>query len=178
MLPRGIRKKIGLFKLRRELQHIKRSKVLCNLENAKEIGIVFSTLQGLDFGFIKQFILQLSKQGTKVQAMAFIPGNKIPEFYLLSSTVLLNTRRDLDYFYLPKSISAKDFINKPFDVLIDLSTDYFLPVHYTCCISKAGFKIGRYTDKHQCYDLMIDTGKSKNLEDLINQIKHYTKILS
>ena len=120
----------------------------------------------------------LSEQNCKVVALCFVDTKKVPDYYLLRKGFNFFSRGDLNFFFLPKNHTILDFIEKPFDMLIDLSIDGNFPLYYISSLSKAKFKIGKLFQNRNCFDVMLDTTKNNSVEYLIEHIKHYIPVLS
>ncbi|MGC8804030.1 MAG: DUF6913 domain-containing protein, partial [Bacteroidales bacterium] len=115
----------------------------------------------------------------KVIALCYIDSKKIPDYYLLVKGFNFFTRKTVNLFYIPTHPLVNDFIEQPLDMLIDLSIDDVFSIHYIGILSKAKFKIGmRQKRLEKYYDLMIDIGKDKTINNLIENIKTYIPILA
>jgi hypothetical protein len=86
----------------------------------------------------------------------------------------------LNIFYHPVSAESNSFINKRFDVLIDLNFTKLLPLHYISSLSHAGLKVGIFEPetKNPPYDLMMELKKPVNIEDYLNQVMHYLGMIN
>lgn len=125
----------------------------CNstdLGRAKSIGILF------DAAFKKEVLEyadELTSLGKKVQLLGYFNDkkerSKLPFHHF--------TNKHLSFAYIPNHKSVKDFTNHSFDILIGVFHQDNLPLEYICTSSKARFKIGKFTEKIHCFDLMIDT---------------------
>ena len=175
---RKLRLSIGNYLLNRRLKKVKREKRLIGFESAKSVGVLFKTLNRNEFEEIRKFLHFLSENNSKVYALGFVDHKKIPDFYLLSKGLNFFTRKELNIYFIPRSNSASEFIQKPLDILVDLSIDNNFPLYYLSCMSKAKLKIGKSSAKNDCYDLMFDTSKNNSVAALIEHIKHYTAVLT
>jgi hypothetical protein len=172
-----IRRRIGNSILRRKLKHHRRSKSLFNFETSQLIGVVFKTDTQSEFETVKKFLHFLTEQNNKVVALCFVDYKRVPDYYFLRKGFNFFSRSDLNLFFLPKTQFIHDFIEKSFDILIDLSTDKNFPLHFISSLSKAKFKIGKLKPGQNCFDVMIDTSKENTVQSLIEQIKHYVPVL-
>jgi hypothetical protein len=163
--------------MRRRLKNRKREKSMYSFESSKIIGVVFKTDTQSDFELVKRFLQFLNEQDNKVVALCYIDTKKVPDYYLLRKGFNFFSRADLNLFFMPKTNFILDFMEKPFDILIDLSTDNNFPLNYVSSISKAKLKIGKQQKNRNCFDIMIDTSKQNSVEALIEQIKHYVPVL-
>ncbi len=177
MLFKSIRSRLGNSILKRKLRHYRRVKSLFSFETSQIIGVVFKTDTQGDFEIVKNFLHFLTEQNNKVVALCFVDYKKVPDYYFLRKGFNFFSRRDLNIFFLPKTQFILDFIEKPFDMLIDLSIDNNFPLYFISSLSKAKFKIGKLQNEHNCFDVMIDTSKDNTVQSLIEQIKHYVPVL-
>lgn len=148
-----------------------------NFETSKLIGVLFKTDTQAEFEIVKTFLHFLTDQNNKIVALCFVDEKKVPDYYFLRKGFNFFSRHDLNFFFLPKTHFILDFIDKPFDMLIDLSIDKNFPLFYISNLSKAKFKIGKFNFGHKCFDVMIDISKKKSIESLIEQIKVYVPVL-
>ena len=177
ILFKNIRQRIGNSILRRKLRNRKRSKAIFNFSTSKNIGVIFKTDTQSDFELVKKFLQFLSDQDNKVVAVCYIDDKKVPDYYLLRKGFNFFSRAELSFFFVPRMPFILDFIDKPFDMLIDLSADSNFPLYYISKLSKAKFKIGKQKNQQDQFDVMIDTRKNNTVEALIAQIKHYVPVL-
>ncbi|TSA49937.1 MAG: hypothetical protein D4R43_03060 [Sphingobacteriales bacterium] len=71
-----------------------------------------------------------------------------------------------------------EFIDRKFDILINVSIKENLPLEYIAALSQASYRVGLYDpNKLYCNDLMIDLKGNKTLQKYIDQVKHYLHIL-
>ena len=149
---------------------------MCNFQTSNKIGVLFKTETKEDFEIVKSFLHFLMEQNNKIMALGFVDHNKVPDYYLIRIGFNFFSKRDLNFFYLPKEQFILDFIKKPFDILIDLSLINSFPLYYISNLSTARFKIGKLQDYNDCYDMMIDINQDNRVQSLIEQIKHYVPV--
>jgi hypothetical protein len=172
-----IKCKIGQFNLRKRLKNLKRQVITHNFNTAKTAGILFSSPDEQSFNVIKEFLSFLSSKGMNVIALGYVPGNKIPQQFLMLRGINFYCNKDLNWYYKPKNEIIDQFMDQEFDILFDLSIKDSFTVNYVGELSKAAFKIGMQK-KISYQDLVIDVNKNKSIEYLIEQIKHYLNILN
>jgi hypothetical protein len=102
--------------------------------------------------------------------------------------------KDLNWYFKPNEDSVKDFVNKEFDILIDLNLEENLSVRFVIAESVALFKTGRYSEiEPNYYDLMINVQDKKQMDkneddeetfeqinplrELLDQTEYYLKML-
>ena len=177
ILFKSIRSRIGNSILRRKLKHYRRIKSIFNFETSQIIGVVFKTDTQGDFEIVKKFLHFLTDQNNKVVALCFVDYKRVPDYYFLRKGFNFFSRSDLNLFFMPKTQFIHDFMEKSFDMFIDLSIDNNFPLHFIGSLSKSKFKIGKLQQGRNCYDVMIDTSKDNTVQSLIEQIKHYVPVL-
>jgi len=150
---------------------------MTNFENSQVIGVVFKTDTQGDFEIVKKFLHFLTEQNNKVVALCYVDYKRVPDYYFLRKGFNFFSRKDLSFFFLPKTSFIYDFIEKSFDMLIDLSIDKSFPLFFISSLSKAKFKIGKLQEGYNCFDVMIDTSRENTVQSLIEQIKHYVPVL-
>lgn len=169
----NLRTRIGEYLLNRELKKNKRSPIVCNINKAKKIGVIFNASLSLNFEIIKEFVKNLDKKGINVQAIGYIDNKSLIDSYLHRKGFGFFTGKDLSWFYKPKGEKIESFIKSDFDVLINLSLEKYLPIDYVTVLSKAKFKVGKFIEKSSPLDFMIDTHKEM---DTLKKVKKEVKI--
>lgn len=76
-----------------------------------------------------------------------------------------------------KSKSLIDFVNEPYDVLINFYTQDIAYLNLVAAASKAKFKVGHVNVDNRINDLVIGTN-AENKEQFISELKKYLKILN
>jgi hypothetical protein len=170
---RNLKLNAGKRNLNRKLRHFKRIRESHNLETAKTAGILFTPTDQVSFEQIKHFLTYLSDYKLQIYVLGYIDAKTIPESFLFWKGINLFSRKELSWSQVPKTPVVTDFIDKPFDVLLDLSLQDFFPVEYIARLSKSKFKVGRYTDNHTSYDLMFELEKGNNLDSYLEHVKKY-----
>lgn len=151
----------------------KREITFHNFETVKTIGILFNATQIDDWELVKQYIRYLKENGKKVKAIGYFNSPALPEFSY--------SKLDYDYFcnknvglLLKPDISfSESFINNEFDLLVDLNIYEDFPLYYMAALSSAKFKIGKYKNRSQVHDLMIELEVGKGLKYFMRNIDHY-----
>lgn len=174
----NIKKTFGKISLKKNLRKNNRQVSVHNFKSAETIGIIFNSPDDESFTVVKNFLSFLADNNLKVIALGFVPDKKIPENLLLRKGINFFCKKDLNWYYKPKTEVVNQFINQNFDILIDLSLKEYFPLYYIGQLSNASFKIGRQSEQYQYQDLMINIGKNHSIDYLIEQIKHYLTIIN
>lgn len=171
----NIRIRLGRRFLSKEVLKVSRKRKAVNLEATREIGILFHMKSEADYDRVSRFSRELQAVGKRVQVIGLYDYRKLPPYYAQKLAYDIILPGHLDVFYRPRVDFVTKFIEYEFDMLIDLSACDDFPLHYIACLSKAGFKLGRFSaGRHQPYDLMIETEEMLESDELIRQLVHYT----
>lgn len=118
------------------------------------------------------FAEQLRKEGHRVKILGFLEGKSDG----LNIPFDIVTTADLNKVsMIPKGEATENFIQQPFDVLINLSIRRnHKPLEYISTLSHAAFRVGPWYH-HQPqnpYDLCLDTGSTASLREWIRELMH------
>ena len=160
-LTENIREGIGARALSKKSKLVKRQKIVCNLKDAKNIGILYNATHLVSFEIIKDLVKSLSSKNVNVSALGYVHSKMLIDHYLYRKGFDFFTRNDLNWYYKPISKVVDVFMQNPFDILIDLSLEEYFPIQYILASSVSTFKVGMYTPNQQHLDLMIDLEKEK-----------------
>ena len=169
----NIRLRIANMLLRKKSARVKRQKMLYDFASAKYVGVVCSPQDEENTKHLRDFLYHLTQKGIQYSVFAYFDGNEIPENYLYWKGLDFITRKDLDFFFIPKSQVVDKFINEPFDILINCTVAHYFPVEYISQLSVAKCKVGVMREDDSCYDLMIDVKKNQTLEYFLKNLEKY-----
>lgn len=120
--------------------------------------------------FIKEIIRRLNHEGKEVTAWGFMPY-KPPTSPILPQSRMLGWR-DTCFTHNLKDTVRQDLQKETYDLLIDLTQNSCLPLHYTAMHAHANFKIGRQIVEG-IHDMMINMPAAENPTPLFNQMIHF-----
>jgi hypothetical protein len=144
----------------------------CNINNAKSIGILFNATHQVSFEIVKDLVKDLTTKKNEIEVLGYVDSKQLIDHYLYRKGFEFFTRSQLNWYYKPTQPNVDAFINKPFDILIDLSLDDPFPIKYIIACSTAKFKAGRFTPIHEYLDFMIDIEKEKKtMNDLKSELE-------
>lgn len=176
---KNLKRKAGKYFLSKKLKHFSRVRQMHTLKTAQTAGIIITLSDQESFEQIKKFLSYLTGKNIKVFILGYVDDKKIPESFLFWKGITLFSRNDLNWAGIPESATVNDFIEQPFDMLIDLSLPDYFPVQYISSLSRSSFKIGRFAHKNQkCYDLMFELNDEASLGDYIEHLSYYLNMLS
>lgn len=166
------RKYFGQRIIRSYLRKNKRQVNACSINNAKTIGILFNATHQISFDIVKEMVKDLSVRKNKIEVLGFVDSKNLIDHYLYRKGFEFFTHKQLNWYYKPIEENVNSFIEKKFDILINLSLDEPYPIQYIAALSKAKFKVGKYSTENECLDFMIDIEKENEaMKSLKQEIK-------
>ena len=177
-LLENVKRKIGNWVFQRELTNNKRIKEVCNLNDARSIGILYDATNEEDIIEIQPFVSYFFNLKKDVKALGYVNKKNLSYCHSPKLQYDFFYKKDLNWYYKPQNYIIKNFVNKEYDILINLCDSKTIPLKYLVASSIARFKIGRYEEDFQIYDLMISLKNSSDNKELMNQIKHYIKLIN
>ena len=177
----NIKDYLGKRKLNRLLVNSKaRSIFFCNLNKASNVGLIASVKDEEDYKKIINFIEYLKGDIgiRKVNAITFYNEKEIPSFLQTKLSFDFFTSEDLSWNREPLKDACKNFMKEDFDILIDLTDDFIIPLRNILAKSKASFKVGKYSEDNEAYyDFMIDS-KHNNFHQFTKEAVRYLTIIN
>jgi hypothetical protein len=157
--------------LQKELDQTQIKRESIDFENAKNIGILFNATELADRQIVLDFSKELKNQGKKVKLMGFLNDKDKNANHVFDHF----NKSDLDWALRPKQEGIETFIKQRFDILINLSTTSHPSLDYIAAFSHAKFRVGPFTEKIFCYELMIEVDEQKDLKSFLNQVSFFLK---
>ena len=167
------------LKIQREQRNLFRTKKVVNLTEASTIGILFLMESEEDYDYINSLVLQLNTKGKAVSIIAYLPMKQIPNYYLAKLKMDILTSKDLNLLGICKKPFVESFIQKDFDLLIDLSAGDILPLNYISGYSHANFKTGCFTQKMvEVFDFMIKNTDGMESREFAETMVSYLRTIN
>ena len=153
-----------LRNLRLKFEELKRQILPVNLSQVKTAGIVWKVD---DREVFKMLSNRLKESGAKISSLCFAdqPGSVQGE--------LIFSQADFNMWGKLQHAEMAGFIEKEFDLLIDISLAEGAEFRYVRALSKARFKAGWCGSLPDYFDLSIDIGNKKEPAYLAEQLIHY-----
>jgi hypothetical protein len=174
----GIREFVGRYLLKRKVAKLERQRQVFNFDTARSIGVIFDASLQQNYEKVCKLLNFMIEKKIRVVAIGYIENENAKNMYSYQSGVNFFTSNNLNWCRFPNIESVTSFIDLKLDILIDLTTDSWLPVDYVLALSKAKFKVGRYQNSTTYYDMMIDVSKNPSTDFLITQVKHYLSVIN
>lgn len=176
----SLRYKYGLYRLCKDFRKPENNAVVCNLNDAKSVGIIYNATTLNDFVLIRDFVFKLKKDIPEVKALGYVDAKELSTFHLQPLEFSFFCRKNLNKYFKPHEDSVADFVKLKFDILMDFNLNEQLPVRFVLAESEALFKTGRHCEiEPNYYDLMIkyDFDSENPLAQLIKQTEYYLKMI-
>ncbi len=168
---------IGRKVLQNKLKNLVRDAKVCNIDKAKTVGIIYNATNSVSFEIIRDFTRILIKKKIEVSVLGYVDSKKLIDHYLYRKGFDFFTKNNLNWYNRPKSDTVDDFMNKPYDILINLSLEEYYPIQYVLALSPSAFKVGKYFQEPNYMDLMIDIEKEKKaMMDVKEEISKVKKV--
>ena len=160
--------------LKRKLRKANHPRKITNYERAKTVGVLFDAAHPDNVRIARKFSQQLTDMNKFVHVFAYLhtakPTESIPFPYM--------TKKNLNWLFIPKHPQVDEFLNKHFDLLINLCMEDCLPLEYVAALSNASYRAGRFIEgKEYCAELMINLHESRDMNYLIEQLNVYLKMI-
>ena len=126
---------------------------------------------------VSSFVNKLFKSKKDIKALGFVNLKELSHHHMPMLQFDFFFLKDLNWYYKPQNYIIKNFIEKDYDILINLCDSRCIPIKYLAGSSRARFKVGKYEEKLDLYDMMINV-KGNTLDELINEIYHYLNIIN
>ncbi len=172
-------KRAGEYFLKKEYANRQRKAVAVNYNDAETIALIFDATHKDEFELVKKYIKKLKEQKRKVKALGFYDEKESPA--LMSSRLEYDffTKKSLNWYLKPSDPLVENFINEPFDLLINLCMNFKTPLLYVTALSKAKFKVGREHKRYAPYfDVMLKTNDDTSLKDFISLCEKYLSMIN
>ena len=173
----NIKQKVGDYVFRRDLKYNERKRQVHNLNTAKSIGILYDATDLNDMMLVSEFVNDLFKTKKDVKALGFVNKNELSHHHIPLLQFDFFFLKDLNWYYKPQNYIINNFVEKDYDILINLCDSTCIPIKYLAGSSQAKFKVGKYEENIDLYDMMIDV-KENTLSALIKEIHHYLTIIN
>ena len=174
----NIRRKIGQYYFNKERVKHTQSHGMVNLPQARRVGILYTLEDIPDYDKVSEFVAELQLEHKEVKALGFVKSKNLIQRFLPKLSYDFFSRKDVTWFYRPIHQTVKDFMNKEFDLLIDLSLADSYPLKYISGLSKAICRVGRFSEGNSSfYDLMIDPKPAVTFDEYLSQIRHYLTVI-
>ncbi len=169
---------LGKWKLRKLFEANKRIPQAINLESIESAVLVFDITTNKDYDEISGFATYLRRNEglNSVKMIAYHSEKEIPSF-VDEKTVLVFGKNECNAFGIPNQVEF-DF-KTPFDLLVDFTSDSFVPTNYFLGQINAKTFVGKGgSEKEEWFDLIIDIPNNSGLSIYKENILRYLKMIN
>ena len=174
----NVKQRVGQIVFQKELRNNPRSKLVCNLDDARSVGILYDATTQEKVEVIKPFVSYFFDLKKDVRALGYVNSNQLSFCHSPRLQYDFFYQKDLNWYYKPQNYIIDNFVQKEYDILINLCDSSIIPIKYLVASSMAHFKIGIYEEEYEIYDLMISLKEDKSIDKLMIEIKRYLKLIN
>jgi hypothetical protein len=174
-----VRNFLARFSFRKDVSGVHHARAMTNLADSHSIGILYVLNDVPDYDVVARFVSRLQHEHKEVKALGFVKNKILISRFLPKLSYDFFSQKDVTWYYKPIHSKVRDFIEKEFDILIDLNLQDFFPLKYISGLSKAKCRVGRYSESNmEFYDLMLEPRADITMSEYIDQIHHYLTVIN
>jgi hypothetical protein len=174
-----IRMAVGNMIFMQRLNHPQKKRRVVSFAASRKIGMLYDATLENDYETMKQYVKTIRAEHKEVVALGYVDGKDLSRNQFAQLGLDFFTKKDLNWNMIPHSLEVKNFINEPFDILINFNDGNCFPLNYISAMSRAHFRIGRYSKKNlNHFDFLIEAGNSTSLQQFIKEADRYLRIIT
>lgn len=175
---KGLKNRLSDYHFERLPQNT-RNVVACNITKAKTVGIVYIADKEEDTALVKRYINHLKTYDIKVSSLGYYRAKDLHRDIVTKLGMDYFCFKDINAHLRPISPSVQNFIETPFDILIDTSVLEDKSIRFVTTLSNAKFKVG-YTQLPYAkkLDFTINLPEGETVRELIKNIDRYLHIIN
>ncbi len=178
-LIRNIKTILALSKLKSSYKKNKSRTIVCNLDDAKKVGVIYDATNEKDLLVVKNFIKKLKETVPEVDSIGYFSKKTNKDQQHLNKEFPLFYKQNINWYWRPDNEETENFTKKQFDILIDLKLTDCIPLKFILVESKSNFKVGRKSEKFpDFYDFMLQVDDNTTLEYFTEQVLLYLKMIN
>ncbi|MBK8807962.1 MAG: hypothetical protein IPO21_15465 [Bacteroidales bacterium] len=118
----SIKEKIGRYILSQKAKKLVRKREICNLDLAQTVGIIFSANNQDSYDRASKFAnFMINTKEIQVLALGYVDNKQMLSFFADKRGFKFFSKKNLNWYGKPNNAAVDFFIEKNFDILIDLS---------------------------------------------------------
>ena len=179
MFPYSLSRKILKYLIRIHQKKTRRNSDGVSYKNALRIAIL-SESQTIDTSqYIIDFISSIRKDSKEITTLEYLNNSIKLSVKSWKQTQFYLHKKNLNFLNLPKKEPLKEFLEKEFDIIINLCITDNVYLHYMTAISNAKLKIGAYNPEFEsCYDFMININNETDINSFVSSVDTYLKMIN
>lgn len=152
-------------------------KRLFDFDSVRTVGILYHVSDQDAEVALNEFIDFLKRKKIAYSVLGYFHGKTLPPHIMVWKDINYLTKKDSDWLSIPNSETAKNFVHKEFDMLINCSMKHFRVIDHLVAASTAACKIGPGMGRRALYDLVIDVQHNANMKFYVDNLKRYLPLL-
>ena len=153
----------------------KADKQFVSLRETKLVGILTTIATKEEYLDVFSIFSQMQQMDKTVKMVAYIDDKEVPYYCLQQLTADYFCQKDVNWYGKLMMPQVVDFVNTEFDMLIDFTHRFYMPVNTILALSKSKMIVGGNSTQKERYDLFIDMNKTtENNWQLLENIDIYT----
>jgi len=179
-LFKNARLKIGKRILAKKLARTKRNVFYSNISLVKKIGIVWDASKPEEFASLSKFHQNMNERNIEVKILGYFPGKELPDRLTAIRFLTCLRKKEISFFYQPKSSEAATFMNTRFDVLIDINFKKIFSLQVISTLSNSGLKTGLFESEsiESPFDLMMEMKYPVDIDNYLVQVIQYLEVIN
>jgi hypothetical protein len=157
----------------RYYQNQRRTPKIQTLNDSGSAGIIWNPSDEGSIETYEYLRRTLKNKGIKARGIGHIDSKHEKDTFATIAQSGFSNRVNVSWSGKPKSGDGVQFMQEPFEILIDLSIRKNLALQYILVHSPAVFKIGWESSEYNYYDLNIDIKANPQCRYLMEQIIYY-----
>lgn len=152
----------------------KTNKQFVSLKEAKQVGLLATIANEEEYIYIFSIFSKIQQMEKTVRMVAYIDEKEVPYYCLQQLTADYFCQKDMNWYGKLTVPQIIDFINTEFDMLIDFTDRFYMPINTILALSKSRMITGGNNSQKERYDLFIDTNGTTDKRQLFENINVYT----
>lgn len=156
----------------------KRNLRLLEFEKVTSVGIIFDASDEKKYKRANHLIGYLKSKRKIVSAIGFVYLKELPHYAdnTLSNNYLF--KKDVNWYNYPKASFIDDFLNKEFDLLIDLNFDNIPSLRVITKYSLAHCKVGlNQGGEEEIFDFMLEGISKDDINLFLKELIKYLELI-
>lgn len=150
-----------------------------NIKNANSVGIVYKADDEEVANLVKRYVKHLNDYKCKVSTLGYFDAKSLPHDVMPKLSFDYFCNDQLGWNLKPNCVEYENFVNAPFDILIDTSLDEDKSIRFVTVESKAKFKTGYARLSYANFlDLSIQLTDDVNHRELMKNIDRYLHLIN
>jgi hypothetical protein len=178
-LGKNIRSILGHQRFIRDMKLVKRERESVSFDEASNIGILYNATDERDSEIVKNYMKNIRSVFKKdVLALGFVDKKTMHSSQYAQLSLDFFSRKDLNFMMIPANPTVTNFINTKFDILININARKCLPLSYIAAVSRARFKVGRFTENNpEYFDMLVKIKDEPSIKTVLEEIEHFLRII-